>query len=108
MIQKIKTQLIKFIFSKLNFQISDSLLISIILHIFLLIVMLVSPYIYTTSKIKKIKTSDPIIVDLENFKIGSKTIVTPIHVSQNKKEMSKKEQNKSEKKKYFKSEIKTK
>ncbi len=59
----------------------DGIVISFILHIFFLILIMVSPYIRVHSFIPKIKYDEPIIVDLENLIIGKETILSNIPVN---------------------------
>lgn len=75
----------------------DGFTISIILHIFFLILIMVSPYIRIHSFIPQIKYDEPIIVDLENLVIGKETVLPPAP--------SVKEEKKNEKPQYFKPEV---
>ncbi len=59
----------------------DGIVISLILHIFFLILIMVSPYIKIHSFIPKVKYDEPIIVDLENLIIGNETILPNIPVN---------------------------
>ena len=59
----------------------DGIIISLILHVFFLILIMVSPYIRVHSFIPKVKYDEPIIVDLENLIIGNETILPNIPVN---------------------------
>ena len=59
----------------------DGIVISLILHVFFLILIMVSPYIRVHSFIPKVKYDEPIIVDLENLIIGNETILPNIPVN---------------------------
>ncbi len=54
---------------------SDSFIVSIVLHIFILFLIFISPYIKTSSTILKIKNNDNIEINLENFTVTKKTII---------------------------------
>ena len=57
---------------------NDGLIISLILHLFFFIIILVSPYIQFSASLKSINSNETIIVDLEyitDFEIGKKTII---------------------------------
>ncbi|MBP3615637.1 MAG: cell envelope integrity protein TolA [Alphaproteobacteria bacterium] len=75
----------------------DGLVISFILHIFFLVLIMVSPYIRIHSFIPKVKYDEPIIVDLDNLVIGKETILPPAPPTKQKEET---------KKEYFKPEVK--
>ncbi len=55
----------------------DGFVISIILHLFFIMLIMVSPYIRIHSFIPRVKYDEPIIVDLENLIIGKETILPP-------------------------------
>ena len=76
----------------------DGIVISFILHIFFLILIMVSPYIKIHSFIPKIKYDEPIIVDLDNLVIGKETILPPATPATPKIEEKKQE--------YFKPDVK--
>ena len=76
----------------------DGIVISFILHIFFLILIMVSPYIKIHSFIPKIKYDEPIIVDLDNLVIGKETILPPAPPAKPKIEEKKQE--------YFKPDVK--
>ena len=79
----------------------DGIVISFILHVFFLVLIMVSPYIRVHSFIPMIKYDEPIIVDLDNLIVGKETILPPAPPL--KQEVKKVEEKKSE---YFKPEIK--
>ena len=64
----------------------DGLVISFILHIFFLVLIMVSPYIRIHSFIPKVKYDEPIIVDLDNLVIGKETILPPAPPTKQKDE----------------------
>lgn len=74
----------------------DGIIISVILHIFFLILIMVGPYIHIHSFIPQVKYDEPIIVDLDNLVIGKETILPPAPSIQTK--------TKEEKTEYFKPE----
>ena len=76
----------------------DGLIISFILHIFFLILIMVSPYIRIHSFIPQVKYDEPIIVNLDDLVVGNETILPPV--------VSKKAENNTEKEKFFTSEVK--
>lgn len=55
----------------------DGLIISFIIHIFILVLIMISPHVHITSFVPKIKYDEPIIVDLENVVIGKETALPP-------------------------------
>lgn len=55
----------------------DGLVISFIVHIFVLILILISPYVHIKSFVPKLKYDEPIIIDLENVVIGKQTVLPP-------------------------------
>ena len=55
----------------------DGFVISVILHIFFLILIMVSPYIRVHSFIPQARYDEPIIVDLDNLVIGKETVLPP-------------------------------
>ncbi|MBR1544940.1 MAG: cell envelope integrity protein TolA [Alphaproteobacteria bacterium] len=77
----------------------DGIVISVILHIFFLILIMVSPYIRVHSFIPRVKYDEPIIVDLENVIIGKETILPPAPPVKQKEEVKKEEYVKPEVKK---------
>lgn len=55
----------------------DGLIISFIVHIFILVLIMISPYVHINSFVPKLKYDEPIIIDLENVVIGKKTVLPP-------------------------------
>ncbi|MGN0929906.1 MAG: cell envelope integrity protein TolA [Alphaproteobacteria bacterium] len=63
----------------------DGLVISFIVHIFILVLIMISPHIHIKSSIPKLKYDEPIIIDLENVVIGKKTVLPPAPAKVNPK-----------------------
>ncbi len=55
----------------------DGFMLSIVVHIFILILIMVLPFIQTNPFKDEIKYDEPIIVDLENLVIAKKTVLPP-------------------------------
>ena len=99
--KKIKLNLGDFIAIKeISPFLKDGIIISVILHMFFLILIMVSPYIRIHSFIPQVKYDEPIIVDLDNLIVGKETILPPAPSIQTKE----KEEVKQKKTEYFKPE----
>ena len=84
----------------------DGFVISIILHLFFIMLIMVSPYIRVHSFIPRVKYDEPIIVDLESLVIGKETVLPPSAPAPKKQAEKAEKKLEEEKKEYVKPTVK--
>ena len=70
----------------------DGLIISFIVHVFVLVLIMISPYVHIKAFVPKIKYDEPIIIDLENVEVKKQTVLPPAPATKTQpKQVEKKE-----------------
>ncbi len=65
----------------------DGLIISFIVHIFVLVLIMISPYVHIKAFVPKIKYDEPLIIDLADVEIKKQTILPPAPALKQKNEV---------------------
>ena len=56
----------------------DGLIISLIVHIFLLVLIMISPHVHVNLFVPKVRYEEPILIDLEDVIVAKETVLPPV------------------------------